>query len=139
MAAPDGHAKNYSIFMREGGAYDSTPLYDVLSVWPYVGKRRGQLHLRDVRLAMALRGKSVHYDIFGIRARHWHALALKNGGPAIWSAMLNMVEGVEAALADVESFLPRSFPERIWNPIAEGMKDQAKQFLEEASALVRTS
>ncbi|MFC5610324.1 HipA domain-containing protein [Variovorax soli] len=36
MSAPDGHAKNFSIFLRQGSAYEMTPLYDVLSVWPYV-------------------------------------------------------------------------------------------------------
>ena len=70
MAAPDGHAKNFSIFLRQGSAYEMTPLYDVLSVWPYVGKGRGQLHLRDVRLTMALHSKNTHYDIYGVRARH---------------------------------------------------------------------
>ena len=132
MAAPDGHAKNYSIFLRQGGSYEMTPLYDVLSVWPYVGKGRGQWHLRDVRLAMALRSKNVHYDIFGIRARHWHALAMKNGGPNIWEAMLGLVAQVDTALADVEAQLPAYFPDRIWSPIAEGMKSQAAKFLGEA-------
>jgi len=37
MAATDGHAKNFSIFLRPGDAYASTPLYDVLSIFPYVG------------------------------------------------------------------------------------------------------
>ena len=102
MAAPDGHAKNFSIFLRRGNTYEMTPLYDVLSVWPYVGKGRGQLHLRDVRLAMALRSKNVHYDIYGIRARHWYDLAMKNGGPAVWEAMLGLVEGVGERPATVE-------------------------------------
>lgn len=45
-AAPDGHAKNFSIFLRQGNAYDMTPLYDVLSVWPCVGKSRHGGRLR---------------------------------------------------------------------------------------------
>lgn len=135
MAAPDGHAKNYSIFLRQGNRYEMTPLYDVLSVWPYVGKGRGQLHLRQVRLAMAMRSKNVHYDIFGIRARHWQGLAMKNGGPEVWHAMLGLVEHVQAALAEVQQGLPPTFPERIWNPIAEGMRSQARKFLDEAIKL----
>jgi serine/threonine protein kinase HipA of HipAB toxin-antitoxin module len=33
MAATDGHAKNYSIFLQPGDTYVMTPLYDILSVW----------------------------------------------------------------------------------------------------------
>lgn len=128
MAAPDGHAKNFSIFLRQGNAYEMTPLYDVLSVWPYVGRARGQLHLRDVRLAMALRSRNVHYDIHGIRTHHWHAWAEKNGGPGVWEAMLGLVERVEAALDAVEAQLPEAFPDRIWTPISEGMRSQVKRF-----------
>ena len=135
LAAPDGHAKNFSIFLRQGHAYELAPLYDVLSIWPYVGKGRGQLHLRDVRLAMALRSKNTHYDLCSVRARHWHNSAMKNGGPVVWDAMLNLVAQVEAALEAVETKLPEAFPVRIWTPIADGMRSQAKQFRSEASAI----
>lgn len=133
MAAPDGHAKNFSIFLRQANAYEMTPLYDVLSVWPYVGKGRGKLHHRDVRLAMALRSKNAHYDIYGIRTRHWYDLAIKNGGPMVWEAMQGMVEQVDAALTSVETKLPENFPDRIWTPIADGMRSSAKKFHIEAS------
>ena len=135
MAATDGHAKNFSIFLRQGNSYEMAPLYDVLSIWPYVGKGRGQLHLRDVRLAMALRSKNTHYDLCSVRARHWHNSAMKNGGPVVWDAMLNLVAQVEVALEAVETKLPKAFPVRIWTPIADGMRSQAKQFRSEASAI----
>jgi serine/threonine-protein kinase HipA len=135
MAAPDGHAKNFSIFLRQGNAYEMTPLYDVLSVWPYVGRNRGQLHLRELRLAMALRSRNTHYEIHTIRARHWHDLAMKNGGPRVWEAMHGLVDGVAQALDNVEMQLPRGFPERIWDPISNGMRSQAKKFLSEAATL----
>jgi len=135
MAAPDGHAKNFSIFQRQGNAYEMTPLYDVLSIWPYVGKGHGQLNHRDVRVAMALRSKNVHYDIYGIRARHWHNLAMKNGGPTVWEAMLGLVDQVEVALVAVETQLPENFPDRIWTPIAYGMRRQAMKFQAEAGAI----
>lgn len=135
MAATDGHGKNFSIFLRQGNSYEMAPLYDVLSIWPYVGKSRAQLHLRDVRLAMALRSKNTHYDICGIRARHWHNLAMKNGGPAMWEAMLGLVEQVDAALDAVEALLPAAFPEPVWTPIADGMRSQAQKFQVEAGAI----
>ena len=37
MAATDGHAKNFSIFLERGGGFHMTPLYDVLSAWPIMG------------------------------------------------------------------------------------------------------
>ncbi len=135
MAAPDGHAKNFSIFLRQGNAYELTPLYDVLSIWPYFGKRSGQLHLRDVRLAMALRSKNTHYELHGIQARHWHGMAMKNGGPSVWASMLQMVDGLPHALDAVASKLPKNFPARIWDPISKGMRDQARKFQTEAIKL----
>jgi serine/threonine-protein kinase HipA len=135
MAAPDGHAKNFSIFLRQGNAYDMTPLYDVLSVWPYVGKKSDQLHLRDVRLAMALRSKNAHYNLYTVHARHWYALARKNGGVAVWEAMIAFVENVGVALDAVEARLPNEFPDRIWGPVSQGMRKQAQLFLSGAAAI----
>ena len=133
MAAPDGHAKNFSIFLRQGNTYDMTPLYDVLSLWPYVGRGRGQIHLRDARLAMAIRSKNTHYHLHTIQARHWRDLATKNGGPDVWQAMLELIGRLASALSDVEVRLPTDFPDRIWAPIAQGMQSQAGKFLSEAA------
>jgi serine/threonine-protein kinase HipA len=117
MAASDGHAKNYSLFLRSRDTYAMTPLYDVISVWPYIGNAANPFRWRSVGLAMAVRAQNAaHYTFQSIRARHWHALAMKNGGPAAWQAMLAMVGQVEGALATVESRLPRSFPGRTWAP-----------------------
>lgn len=128
LAAPDGHAKNFSIFLRQGQRYDMAPLYDVLSLWPYVGRGRGQIHLRDVRLAMAVRSQNEHHHLHTIQPRHWHALAMNNGGPTVWDAMQAMVAGVNAALTKVETQLPAGFPQRIWGPIAQGMRSQVAKF-----------
>jgi serine/threonine-protein kinase HipA len=38
LAATDGHAKNYSIFYERGGTCRLTPIYDVLSAWPIIGR-----------------------------------------------------------------------------------------------------
>lgn len=135
LAAPDGHAKNFSIFLRQGHAYELAPLYDVLSVWPYVGRGRGQLHARQVRLAMALRSRNAHYEIRTIRARHWHDLALRQGGPRVWRAMRELVERVAPALDRVGRELPKGFPERIRAPIFEGLRGQAALFLADARGL----
>ena len=46
LAAIDGHAKNFSLFVLQGGRYRMTPLYDVLSAWPLIGPaKRGTRRL----------------------------------------------------------------------------------------------
>jgi serine/threonine-protein kinase HipA len=129
LAACDGHAKNFSIFRRPGDSYVLTPLYDIISYWPYIGSGANRLDLREARLAMALRSKNAHYGVNTIQARHWHALALKNGGPRVWEAMLGMVERVESALSAVEGRLPGVFPPAVWESVAAGMRSQRAAFL----------
>lgn len=128
MAATDGHAKNFSLFLRQGDAYAMTPLYDVMSIWPYIGDGARQFRWRSAGLAMALRARNVHYALHTLQARHWHALAMKNGGPRVWQAMLGLVDQVESALATVESRLPPSFPGQTWDAIRTGMRSQARLF-----------
>jgi serine/threonine-protein kinase HipA len=128
MAATDGHAKNYSIFLQPGDAYIATPLYDVLSIFPYIGEGPNQFRWRKAELAFALRSKNVHYDLHGIQARHWYGLATQYGGAHVWERMLRHVERVELALERVEKDLPKEFPERTWLSISRGMREQAARF-----------
>jgi serine/threonine-protein kinase HipA len=129
LAACDGHAKNFSIFRRPGDSYVLTPFYDIISYWPYIGGEAHRLDLREARMAMALRSKNAHYGVNTIQARHWHALALKNGGPGVWEAMLSLVERVESALSAVERRLPDEFPPAVWESVAAGMRSQRAAFL----------
>ncbi len=58
MAATDGHANNFSIFLERGGGFRLTRLYDVLSAWPIIGSGLNMVSPRRAKLAMALRGKT---------------------------------------------------------------------------------
>jgi len=49
--------------------------------------------------------------------------------------MLGLVEQVDATLDVVEAQLPKAFPDRIWTPIADGMRSQTKKFQAEAGAI----
>ena len=73
MAASDGHAKNYLPFLQQGDAYAMTPLYDVISIWPYIGDGANQFRWRSAGLAMAMRAKNAHYTFHSIRTQYWHA------------------------------------------------------------------
>jgi len=126
LAATDGHAKNFSIFLERGGGYRMTPLYDVLSAWPIIGHGPNHIAPQRAKLAMALRSKNVHSHLSEIQTRHWQGLALKSGVP--FALMTYLVDRVPAALDQVESQLPGSFPEKIWRPIRAGVLAQALRF-----------
>ena len=128
LGATDGHAKNFSIHLLAGGAFVMTPLYDVLSAWPIIGRGANQLPIQDAKLAMAVSGRSRHYKLVEIQPRHWHALAVRVGGPALWNRMQSLVESVEQALNKVTTQLPRSFPDLVISRISQGMRAQAKSF-----------
>ena len=72
LAAIDGHAKNFSIFLTPGG-YSLTPLYDVMSSSPYP-----EFSPHKVKLAMAI-GDRHQYSIKGILPRHFYQTAKKAG------------------------------------------------------------
>lgn len=128
LGATDGHAKNYSIFLQPGDSYVMTPLYDILSMWPYAGDGARQFRRKKAGLAMAIRSKNAHYAFDEIQARHWHQLAMANGGPDIWLAMQELVERVPVALGIVQARLPRWFNEELWKAISSGMTTQVEKF-----------
>ena len=131
MAATDGHAKNFSIFLERGGGFHMTPLYDVLSVWPIIGNGAHQLSPRRAKLAMALRSKNTHYHLHEIHTRHWQTLAQQSGVPDAFDHMVALVLLVPDALDRVEAQLPAGFPQRVFKPIRAGILAQAEKFIAE--------
>lgn len=134
LAATDGHAKNFSIYHRAEGRFGLTPLYDVLSTWPVVGKRADQLDIHELKLAMAVRGKTPHYKIIEIQPRQFQELADKYPAAEAWPAMIQLASRVEGAIKAVEKRLPKAFAESVWLPTSAGMLKQAKSFLSHAKA-----
>lgn len=129
LAATDGHAKNFSIFLERGDMYGMTPLYDILSMWPYIGEEPNKLSWRRAGLAMAVRSKNAHYHFYEILPRHWHQLAMKNGGPDMWNMMVGLAASVEDVLKIVESLLPAGFPQQTWEAVSTGTRREAQRFL----------
>lgn len=126
LAATDGHAKNFSIFLERGSTYRLTPLYDVLSAWPIIGNGPNQIPFRRAKLAMALRSRNVHDHLHEVHTRHWRALAHEAGLP--FDALVELVARVPRALAQVEGELPPGFPAQVWNAIRVGTETQARRF-----------
>jgi len=125
LAATNGHAKNFSLFHEKGGAFRLTPLCDVLSAWPVIGKGKNELPWQKAKLAMAIRGKNVHWKLAEIAHRHWDRVAamasLGSAGPHLEDLAKRTPEVVERVAAT----LPPRFPVRIRDRILEGLSAQA--------------
>jgi serine/threonine-protein kinase HipA len=129
LAATDGHAKNFSIFLRRDG-YELTPFYDLLSAWPVIGNKARQLQPQKVKMAMAMRtGNRPHYRWNEIQPRHFKALAESLLDPKLWSMMLNAARSVPETIASVGKRLPLDLKESVWTSVTEGFARKAEEFL----------
>ena len=127
LAAPDGHAKNFSLQHRRGGRFKLAPLYDVVSAWPIIGRGPNQLPYQRAKLAMPVRGQEAHYRLAEIEVRHWQRLAA-SCGTGVWERMGAMVERVDEVLRGVERRLASEFPGNVWSRVAEGVRRHATKF-----------
>ncbi|MCA9533097.1 MAG: HipA domain-containing protein [Myxococcales bacterium] len=125
LAAPDGHAKNYSLFLLPGGRASLTPLYDVLSAYPMMA--RGDWPPQRVELAMSFRGKHKHYRWREVRVDHVRATAERCRVPGhILDGWLNaLLARVPRAVAEVRAALPKGFPVDVAVPILDGVERTA--------------
>lgn len=123
MGAIDGHAKNFSIFLRNRGRFESTPIYDVISAYPITSKR--QLESKDIKMAMALHGKNTHYKWHEIMPGHWLDESKRVHFPEseMRAIMEEVTSKIDSVIEKVASTLPQGFPDEISAPIFEGMKD----------------
>ena len=128
LAATDGHSKNFSISLGPSGTFKLTPLYDVLSAWPVIGRGVRQLPYQDAKLAMAVVGRNRHYRMQEIQARHWHALAITHGGLPLWQQMQRMVDSALQAFENMAGQLPSGFPETVFSRIRDGVAAQRARF-----------
>jgi serine/threonine-protein kinase HipA len=123
MGAIDGHAKNFSVFLLPGGSYRLTPAYDVISAYPLLAKR--QLERQNLKMAMAVKGKSSHYQWQKILYRHWLSMAARCRFPAEeMAAVINeLLERMDEVIANVARQLPESFPSDMGVAVFDGMRD----------------
>ena len=121
LGATDGHAKNFSIFLKPGGRFRMTPLYDVMSAQPSVDA--GRLRENGFRLALAV-GDNRHYAIDTILPRHFAQTAAREGVPAhaIDEICGELAEGAEPAMETVLASLPGDFPADLADSIASGLR-----------------
>ena len=123
LAAPDGHAKNFSFMLRQRGRIQLAPLYDVLSVYPDIERRA--IHLPKLKMAMAVSGKNRHYAWGEIHRRHWIATGKACGvSTERTSDMLDDVATLGQSVGSTIS-LPAGFPDAVAEPIFRGIEKAA--------------
>jgi len=127
LAATDGHAKNFSLFQRPDSSYRMTPLYDVLSAWPIIGKGPRQLAYQKAELAMAVRSKNTHYHLAGILRRHWDNVAKLAGIKDASEIITDVVTAAPSAISQVQSRLPKEFPASVADKIFTGLEQSLAQ------------
>jgi len=128
MAAPDGHAKNFSIAIGPKDRFWLTPFYDVMSAWPVIGGGANQFQWKKIKLAMALHSKNTHYKISEIQRRHWNEVAKANAiGADFEDVIQRVITQTPKAIAEVERLLGTDFPAEVSDPIFSGMLAQVER------------
>lgn len=119
LAAIDGHAKNFSVFLHPGGGFELAPLYDVMSAQPLFVLK--QVQRKDRRLAMSV-GKNGHYHIHEIQPHHYHQTAARAGLPKemVDRALDEVADTLPDAIRIACESLPADFPEDLREAVVEG-------------------
>ncbi|PSW10312.1 serine/threonine protein kinase [Photobacterium rosenbergii] len=128
LAATDGHAKNFSVFLLPGGAFRLTPLYDILSVYPVMGGKG--VSERKAKMAMGLYGESGrHYKWYSLFPRHFLATARAVGfsEAAMQQILDEFRDRAFEAVETVRASLPDDFPHHISDAILDGVLKRARR------------
>lgn len=128
LAALDGHARNFSIFLHRGQGFRLAPLYDVVSGWPAIGDGPHQIAFENARLAMAIGGGNGHNQLGGIGTAQWRELAAASGVPHAWEAIVAVSAQVERALEAVAAQRSAEVPETLAESIFAGVRRQNARF-----------
>ena len=124
IGATDGHAKNFSIFLKPGGGFSLTPFYDVLSVQSAFDL--GQIPNNKFKLAMSV-GRNRKYTIMRINGRHFVETA-KEGGSGITQirqAFEEVMDLIPRAADIAITKMPMDFDAAIHKSIAKAIQERS--------------
>jgi len=128
LRAMDGHAKNFSLFLNPGGRFQLTPLYDVLSAWPVIGRRSGQWARQKLRMAMAWHGEKGRYSKpLEITGRRMLITAKRLGLGDAQPILDELIAQTSTVIAAVQAQLPADFPQTVAEPVFTGLQTSASQ------------
>ena len=116
--------KTSALLIWQGGHYHATPIYDVLSAHPVIGKGKNKIPQQKAKLAMAVRGSTNYYLIDKIQRRHWIAQAQQVGlgAEAAEQLIKEIIESTGAVIDEVSKLLPDNFPVDLAEAVFRGMK-----------------
>lgn len=117
IGATDGHAKNFSIFLKPGGRYSLTPFYDVLSAQPAADN--GQIAPNKFRLAMSA-GTNRHYRMSEVMGRHFvqTGKAAGLGRTAMRDVVTDLLDRSTDAPEKALAAMPKDFTQPVHTSIA---------------------
>ena len=126
LGATDGHAKNFSVFLRPGSRFSLTPLYDVMSAQPAVDA--GKIRKNQYKFALAV-GDNRHYVMDTILPRHFMQTAESSGvkGTVVEEVCAEVAGSAECAIGEVLGSLPEGFPEPLADSIIQGVRARLKR------------
>lgn len=128
LRAIDGHAKNFSLFLNPGGRFRLTPLYDVFSAWPVIGRRSGQWPQQKLKMAMAWLGdKDRYYKPLEITGRRMLLTAKRLGLADAEAILAELIAQTPAVVRALHSQLPAGFPQAVADPVLSGLQSSASQ------------
>lgn len=131
LAAPDGHGKNFSVFIERGGRFRLTPFYDIISAYPVLGYNANNIAPEKLKMAMAFTGKNKHYEWNKIKSRHILETARLCGWENQIDSILNdFVQKTPRIIVEVSASLPSGFPGSIAEPILGGLEHKVKTLSE---------
>lgn len=129
LAAPDGHAKNFSIILAPEGKFALAPVYDVLSAYPILGRNSSAIAPQKLKMAMAVYGKNKHYLWSKIQPDHWLTTSIKNGlnKKVCRSIIDEILSQSEGALESVYKEMHKDISKNFAALIIEGFSKTLKQ------------
>jgi serine/threonine-protein kinase HipA len=127
LAAIDGHAKNFSLFLLPQDRFRLTPFYDVLSAWPVAGDGPNRINLHDARLAMSWRGRRRHRKIIDIRPHHLDGTARLCGLDGARPLVERILERVPGAVEEARRGLPPDISARAVDRILDSFEVMARR------------
>lgn len=136
LAAIDGHAKNFSVFIRHGGRFCLTPFYDVMSAYPMLANKR--LQKQKIKMAMALISFKNYYHWYNAQRRYFISTAkIINFFPKRAEKILDEeLQKVDYVISLVSKKLTRSFPDKIAESIFTGMLQCRDRLTTEADHII---
>lgn len=134
LAAMDGHAKNFSIFLRPQGHYSLTPRYDVLSAHPVIGHGVGKIPRQQVKMAMRIWGKQTHYHWDHMKRSHWRTTSADCGMAGQFEEVVDEILAcTPPALDRVRGSLPADFPGWLAESILGGTQASLDRLMGDSS------